>query len=279
MGRYDDRLTVGAGGNKTCANLYLGTSGGNVDLGNNTSYNKQEMYIGTSSGNKRVTRVREDYTIYGDKYIYGPLTQTSTSQHFCNCTVVSSKNRLYCGFKGWVYVNSGISSDQVICQHTVGSTCYWKLLITSSGQLKFQDRYNSGTIQTGYGKTMSFNAWHYVEVLSGYLYNGGANNYMYNQIDSNGWATFKSTTTGSTTKSLGGLYYQWSGKVQIGTGSVAFKGTIQIWGANGSSKYNNSFNVQDRTAGSSFGSLGIGNITISGSNTVSQYTSSGTNWV
>ena len=137
------------------------------------------------------------------------------------------------------------------------------------------DRY----IQTGYGKTMSFNAWHYVEVLSGYLYNGGANNYMYNQIDSNGWATFKSTTTGSTTKSLGGLYYQWSGKVQIGTGSVAFKGTIQIWGANGSSKYNNSFNVQDRTAGSSFGSLGIGNITISGSNTVSQYTSSGTNWI
>ena len=89
MGRYDDRLTVGAGSNKTCANLYLGTASGNIDLGSNTSYNKQEMYIGTASGNKRVTRVREDYTIYGDKYIYGPLTQTSATQHFCNCAVIS----------------------------------------------------------------------------------------------------------------------------------------------------------------------------------------------
>lgn len=279
MGRYDDRLTVGAGSNKTCANLYLGTASGNVDLGSNTSYNKQEMYIGTASGNKRVTRVREDYTIYGDKYIYGPLTQTSATQHFCNCAVISGSNVLYCGFKGWVYVNTGISSDQVICQHTVGSTCYWKLLVTSSGQLKFQDRYNSGTIYTGYGHTITLGAWNYVEVLSRYLYDGGTSSYVYSRVNSGSWASFKSTTTGSTTKSMGGRYYQWSGTVQIGTGSVAFKGTIQIWGANGSSKYNNSFNVQDRTAGSAFGSLGIGNITIKGSNTVSQYTSSGTNWV
>lgn len=279
MGRYDDRLVIGASGNKTCANLFVGTSSGNKDFGTNTSYNKQEMYIGTSSGNKRVTRVRQDYTNYGDKYIYGPLTQTSTSQHFCNCTLVSGANRLYCGFKGWVYVNSGITSDQVICQHTVGSQCYWKLLITSSGQLKFEDRYNNGTIQTGYGKKMSFNAWHYVEVLSAYLYSGAANNNVYNQIDSGGWDTFKSTSTGTTVKSLGGLYYQWSGTVQLGTSVVAFKGTITIWGANGSSRYSNSFNVQDRTAGSAFGSLGIGNITISGTRSVSQYTSTGTNWV
>jgi len=279
MGRYDDRLMVGASGNRTCSNLYLGTSSGNIDLGSNTSYNKQEVYIGTSSGNKRVTRVREDYTIYGDKYIYGPLTQTSASQHFCNCTVISGSNVLYCGFRGWVYVNSGISSDQVICQHTVGSTCYWKVLVTSGGQIKVQTRYNSGTIATGYGKTMSLGAWHYVEVLSRYLYDGGTSSYIYNQIDSNGWATVKSSSTGTSTKTMGGRYYQWSGTVQLGTGSVAFKGTITIWGANGSSRYSNSFNVQDRTAGSSFGSLGIGNITIKGSNTVSQYTSSGTNWV
>ena len=118
-----------------------------------------------------------------------------------------------------------------------------------------------------------------MEVLSRYLYDGGTSSYVYSRVNSGSWASFKSTTTGSTTKSMGGRYYQWSGTVQIGTGSVAFKGTIQIWGANGSSKYNNSFNVQDRTAGSAFGSLGIGNITIKGSNTVSQYTSSGTNWV
>lgn len=280
MGRYDDRLVVGNSGNHNCANLYVGTSSGTKDFGNNTSYNTQEMYIGTSSGNKRVTRIREDYTIYGDKYVYGPLTQTSATQHFCDCGKANGNNVLYCGFKGWVYVNSGITSNQVICQHTVsGTTCYWKVLVDSSGQLIYQNRYNSGTIFTAYGQKLTFNTWHYVEVVSQRIYNNGTGSYMYNQIDSGGWTCMKSTATGSTNKSCGGRYYQWSGTVQIGSSPVALKGTINIWGANGSTSYNNSFNIQDRTAGSQFGTLSIGAITIKGTNNVSQYTSTGTNWV
>ncbi|MDD3267634.1 MAG: hypothetical protein PHC75_10710, partial [Burkholderiales bacterium] len=70
MGRYDDRLVVGASGNKNCQNIFAGTSSGNKDLGSNESYNTQEFYLGTTSGNKRITRNRQDVTNYGDKQLY-----------------------------------------------------------------------------------------------------------------------------------------------------------------------------------------------------------------
>lgn len=279
MGRYDDRLVLGNNGNRNCNHLYLGTLNGTIDLGDNNSYNRQEVYLGSGNGNVRVTRVRNDYTIYGDKYIYGPLTQTSNSQHFCDCGRVNNSNVLYCGFRGWVYVNSGITSNQVICQHTVGSTCFWKVLVTPSGQIIYQNRYNNNTIFTAYGQTMSSDTWHYVEVFSQRLYSGGTGSYMYNRIDSGNWTCMKSSSSGGSDQSCGGRYYQWNGLLQLASTPVALKGTIEVWGANGNTTYHNSFNVQDRPADSAFGSLNIGNVTINGSRIVTQYIYTGTEWI
>lgn len=65
MGRYDDRLFIGtSAGNKTPVEVFVGTANGNVSLGTNDSYNTQQLYIGTNSGNIRVTRDRQDYTVY-----------------------------------------------------------------------------------------------------------------------------------------------------------------------------------------------------------------------
>jgi len=204
VGRYDDRLVVGASGNKNCQNLFAGTSSGNKDLGSNESYNTQEFYLGTTSGNKRITRNRQDVTNYGDKQLYidtsGGYAILYPADRFCmNANTSNFALDVSSCMKDY-------DNDKLIMTCVAGSS-FWSLYWLGDGRLRWQTRYNGGTTFTSYSSVRYYaNTWVRAEI---YINKGASSGSMWfngNWTSCNNSGRFEYSSSSNTIGSWGMLF-------------------------------------------------------------------------
>ena len=216
--------------------------------------------------------------VYGDKYVYGAITKSGAARKHNNALSSGDSYYVYWGFKGYVYINP----DTTAVIYEDNSNSGWsdgnnfnELWVNGNGYLRYRNRYNGGTIYTAYSyQKIPKGQWIYLEALSGILYNGTKNNYMYVRVNSGSWYSMRSAEGGSSAKGVYGKYCGWDNYTRIGSGNVAFKGTIYAYGMSGcGTKVTTSINIQNQTTGSKF-SVGS-NGTWNSANTVQQYS----NWV
>lgn len=233
-----------------------------VDYGTNDSSNTNSIYGYNGSGWQRFTlnKTVTNTSTLNYKYVRGQIN-TNTYGYFANARYYSSGGYYHLWRQFLGYVRVVYSGNCRLWGAWVGSgtgntsSGNWDdCNLISTGYIRYNTTYNGTQSVMWSYQTMSRNAWHYLNMTSGGVYNSSASNangrYMRVSIDNGTVYNLRSANGGSTSKGAGALYSYYNTWVRLGGTSTDFRGTITFKGCCYSKYGNASINVASGTIGS-----------------------------
>ena len=295
MGRYDNIKVYNGSSWVKPSEVSVWNGSSWVSLGADDSSNTNGMYVW--NGSEWVRKTLNKTTTYGAKWVYGPISSSTTVRIFNNA-YEGVAAQLWAGFEGWVYPTTGgcLFGDYPYSNLTFSSTASGsEARILDDGRIQYHTRYynsDSGTLYTSYlysTQTVTFNQWNYIQVKSYNVINNtpeNSNRTMYVKIDTSGVSdsnisnyTQMVNSSGSAS-TAGNTYCGWDRYIQMGGSTTALKGTVSVWGADYNNCYKTSINIQNGTVGSTYSTTVTdesgSSITLTSPNAVNQDT--GTAW-